>query len=159
MPEHLGQMKLVDLKRSNVDEKKSDPKKGKYAFVSKVYFTKSDFADASLGLNEYYQWVLFEPNESYRTVQTHKYSWGFEFVTVGDRMWPEGIEPDSESKYVFKDVVLMKCPLINWLKKVERDQMKSDQQAKSSLASFEKDARDAGIGVSQETLSKLLGIS
>jgi len=159
MPEHLGQMKLVDLKRSIVDEKKSDLKKGKYAFMSKTYLSRADFLDASLGLNEYYTWVLYEPRENYRTVETYRYSWGFEIVTVGDRMCPEGISPDAENKYVFKDVVLMKCPLVNWLRKTLADQAKSDQQAKSVLASFEKELDAVGAGVSQETLSKLLGIS
>lgn len=158
MPEHVGDIQLVDLKRSVIDKEKSDLKKGKYVFTKKVYFTKADFKDASLGLDEYYQWVLYSPREEYRTVETYRYSWGFEPVRVGDRMWPEGVHLNEAGEYVFKDVILMKCPLLNWLKKLTRDMEKSDRQAAAVLASFNAEANAAGIGIPEKTVRDLLGI-
>jgi hypothetical protein len=90
----LADVKIVDLKLSDVDWDNSDPDKGKYIFRKKVYYER---ATDSTGRKTFPKFVT---DDEQGNIQDWKYSYGAQFVTSEDRdFWPEPLEPDTEHQF------------------------------------------------------------
>ena len=134
----LNEIKIIDLNRSKWDPEKSNPKKGDYHFVDKVY-TDKKMADTVKGFDYGYKfkWNRDDP----RSIKDWVIKYGFELVTPKDPYLPEGVPPDGEGKFVFGDAVLMKIPLRKYAKK----QLKAIQKSERALSSKVKDFERIGL--------------
>lgn len=152
----LSDVKIIDLKASTIDKEKSDPKKGKYVFKKKVYLSYKE--DAPRPEREWwFSWNRHTPEGG--EIRDWQIKWGFEFVTTNDSYWPEGVPPNAEGHYIFsKDAVLMRCPLINWVKKMKRDQDKADRALTAKQKEFDDEMAKAGALLDKDTLHRVLGI-
>lgn len=151
---YLGQIKIVDLRHSTIDSKKSKPAEGKYEFLDKQYI---DYQVRGRRPPHYFLWVRYNPADGLRTVREYETSWGFTYVTADDPFWPEGL-PLREGKYIFGDVVLMKCPLIIELKRREEARLQSEGQSMSSMKRFQQQAKESGVelsGADEDYIDKL----
>jgi len=151
---YLQDIKLVDLKASKWDKAKSEPKKGTYVFSDKKY-VDSKHPDASMRPQWKFLWNRYSPVDNYRDVRDWEIKWGFSFLTTDDPYWPEGVPPDAEGKYVFGDLVMMKCPILNWIRKRKREIEASERAPEASKRAFMQEAKNHGIDVTEEVLEEM----
>lgn len=151
----LGEIRIVNLRDSVWDKEASKPDKGEYVFQSKRYVPYDISKCGSEPMPEHFiTWERYENRSSYREISQAKAS-GFSYVVVGDPYWPEGVAPDAEGKYVYGDVVLMKCPIVAELqRRIDRD-TRNRNGVQQSADSFNAAARAAGVTPYQELLGKI----
>jgi len=141
---YLSEIKIVDLEHSDWDKEKSNREKGEYVFRQKEYI---DYSTRTRRPPWFFTWVLNTPHDNYKDVRDHKIKWGFTYVTTDDPYWPEGLEPVN-GHYEYGDVVLMKCPLINELRRREVARKMSDAQAMSTIRAYNERSREYGVALS-----------
>ena len=148
----LREVKLVDLRRSKV-KKGSDPKKGLYKFEpgGKVYVS---WKDPSIRPPHYVKWNRNTPFD----VESWKIKWNYSYVTIEDPYWPEGIKPNEEGHYVYQtDMVLMKCPLEDYVKKRTKEIEKSELASRAKRREFEDMARKVGGSLGKSLEERIFG--
>jgi hypothetical protein len=119
MPQ-LRDIRIVDLKHSIWDKEKSEPKKGKYIFKKKV---KINYFDKGKRPEWWFYLCRYDSRNNYRELSEMRYTLDATPVTLGeDEYWPEGLVPNAEGHYVFGDLILVKYPLITYLKNRQRAQ-------------------------------------
>ena len=146
-------IKVVDLKRSKVNWDKSDPKKGKYVFEpnGKKYIDYN--SDASALPDHKVQPCRNHPYD----IDSWKYTHDYDFVTWEDKLyWPEGLVPNEEGHYVFKDLIWMQCPAMLYAERKRREIEKAAGARKAAIRQFESDAKKDGVGIDSQTLADLL---
>jgi hypothetical protein len=136
---YLGEIRIVDLTRTPWDREKSDPEKGEYVFTGdKVYVDGAAYRTKANRPAWYFCWIRYDPRDGLKDVRDHQIKWKYSYVTKDDSYWPEGLPLDVNGHYAYGDVVLMKCPLIEELRKRELARQMSDGQAMSTFSKFEK---------------------
>ena len=140
---YLQEIQVVDLNNSIWDKKKSDPSKGEYEFTQKEYV---DYLTKGRRPAWYFCWVRNNPMDGYKDVRDYQVKWKFSYVTVDDPYWPEGLAPHN-GHYEYGDVVLMKCPLVEELKRRKLAKDMSDAQAMSGFRAFDEFTKQAGAGL------------
>jgi hypothetical protein len=148
----LAQIRVIDLGSSVIDEKKSNPKKGEYVFISKRYVS---YQGAGPRPNWFFTWERYTPVNGFREIEDAK-SRGFSFVEAGiDPYAADSVTPNALGYYVFGDLVLMKCPLLMELeRRVEQAEL-SKGAGKAKLAAFRQEVRAEGGEVSEDLMSLL----
>jgi len=146
---YLGEIKIVDLTNSDWDREKSDPGRGEYAFTGKkVYVDGEAYRTTARRPAWFFCWIRYDSRDGFKDVRDHQIKWKYSYVTPDDPYWPEGLPPDVNGRYVYGDVVLMKCPLIEELRKRELARQMSEGMAMSSYQKFENTVDEAGAGLS-----------
>ena len=136
----LKDIKLIDLKRSKIDKKNSDPDKGIYRFEpnGKVYVSWKDPATRP---PHYVKWNRNDP----RDIERWRSLWNYSEVTAKDPYWPEGIKVNEAGYYVYQtDMILMKCPLEDYVNKRKREIEKSELAVASKRREYEQLVRQKG---------------
>ncbi len=130
---------IVDLRKSKIDEKLSDPKSGKYVFLEKVYIKGKNHSE-----DKFFSWCRNRDTD----VTEWRLSYGFETVkAVVDPYWPEGITPAADGVYVKGDLVLVMCPIeLEIRRRVEEEQMGKRQQ-KAQIDKLKAETKAAGADV------------
>ena len=143
---------VVDLKQSKVIWKESDPEKGQYKFEpnGKVYI---DYNSDTSAL----------PDHKVQPCRDHEYDIGrwkdleYDFVAWEDKLyWPDGITPNSEGRYVFKDLVWMQCPAMVYAERKKKELNRAAGARKAALKGFEASAQAAGMGINKQQLADFL---
>jgi len=153
---YLSEIKLVDMRHSVIDKDKSTPEKGLYAFKKKVYV---DYKTKAQRPPYFFTWVRYNPRDDFKDVRDYQVKWGYEYVTKDDPYWPEGLGPDAEGHYRYGDVVLMRCPLINELRKREQEIAISQRASVSKQKGFEAQMGAEGGGlhaVDKDDIEKMM---
>ena len=149
----LHTIKIVDLKQSRVDWKKSDPEKGRYVFEpnGKKYIDYN--SDSSALPAHKVQFCRNTPND----IDQWKYQLDYDLVRWQDKLyWPEGIVPNGEGYYTFGDVILMQCPALIYAERKRKELERSRGAVKVALRQFHQDAKKDGVYVGEEQLHDLL---
>lgn len=146
---YLGQVKVIDLRHSVWDEKKSNRKKGDYVITKKAYVR--DLYHSPMRSPWWFRWIRNEPTNRFREVRDAQID-GYTFVSLDDPYWPEGVTPDeaSEGHYTFGDVVLMKRPLLDELKSRKHTRDLSDGQAMAKRQQFNEQMREQGAALTNK---------
>ncbi len=137
----LRDIKLVDLNRSKIDKRKSDPEKGIFVFEpnGKVYVS---WRDPATRPQHYVKWNRNDP----RDIAHWRVMWGYSEVTAKDPYWPEGEKPNEAGHYVYKtDMILMKCPLENYVEKRKKEIEKSELAVASKRREYEALVKQKGV--------------
>ncbi len=155
---YLGQVKVIDLRHSAWDEKKSDRKKGDYVFTKKAYVR--DLYLTPMRSPWWFRWIRNEPANRFREVRDAKIE-GYTFVEVDDPYWPEGVSPDSayEMDYACGAAILMKRKLIDELRARKHAKDLSDGMSMAKKNQFNEQMRDQGSALTnrdEELLQELL---
>ena len=155
----LHEIKIIDLNRSEWNKKTAKPDEGLYDFTKKEY-VNNDRKESRTDWR--FEWVPFSKQTNYREYYSYKVKYGADFVRVGDPYVPEGVPPDEEGKYIFmNDVVLLKYPLLTWLRKQDAASKKSMRLSKDKVSGFEDMMRAQGAalpsGFAEEFAEKRLG--
>lgn len=145
---------IVDLKRSVLDEKESDPKKGQYTFKKKVYYRNQDFKEGYIHPFKL-KWCKYSENDHPRPFSSF-IEWKMKYkatpVVVGDDYWPEGYIPDTEGKYVHIDLVLVKIPIEEHMKHKREAAYRAKMNEKNVAKEFKSKLKNIGAEVQDEYL-------
>ena len=142
----LSDIRFVDLKRSKVDWKKSDPEKGKYVFIDKPVYVdyKSDGAPLP---DHKVEWVEHSP----MNVSKWQYKFGYSVVKWDEKLyWPEGFVPNVEGRYQYADVILMACPAQVYVDRKKAETEVGMRAADNAQKQFKQDAARDGVEVYEE---------
>lgn len=150
----ITDIRFVDLGASDVDWTQSDKASGKYVFRKKVYVDYQGITAPRP--NILIKWQVNEEG----AIQDWKNKWeGAEILTTSDDFWPEGIVPHSDGTYVYKNRdILMKIPLLAWIRQRQKEISKSERAAKNVIAIAHAELKGQGADVSEEQLAEILGI-
>jgi len=150
---HLGNIKIVDLKKSKIDVAKSNPDKNEYVFKEdgKVYIDPR-----KITRNPDYKLKWGSTIREGRDLEWMRLALGYSFVTPEDKLWPEGAERDANGHYVFGDAVLMKIPLRKYIDQIKEDRDMTDKQLSSLEAEFADKLGEDGARMSKDELDSYL---
>lgn len=165
MPGYLQGIKIVDLRHSELDlpENKNDAGKvkalmfetGEFAFKKKVYI---NFFDKGRRPPYWFTWCRYSPNNNYRDLYEWKVEWGYTPVNRDtDPFWPEPVAPNAEGNYVRGDLILVKIPLADHLKRKLEEQAVSNLGARAKLKQFNAAMRRSGAELPPEMIDRLMG--
>lgn len=153
MPRFLKDIKIVDLLHSEWDRDKSDPKQGKYVFTVKKYIQ----GNYSRNPDWFFSWGHYDPRDQMQDCMAWIYQYDYSFVTTEDGFWPEGIVPNAEGRYVFRDAVLMKRPLLEELRDRKANRDRANMAIKGKVDKFQSDLKKEGGELDEQTLRSLMG--
>ena len=148
----LKDIKIIDLEKSVLDDKLSDPNKDLYVFKKKVY-SKYPFA------SERYKFKWGRHTADGRRIDEWRYLYNADFVIPKDKMWPEGLKRNAEGHYQFGDAVLMKVPLADYIAQKKDEMQRSNRRSKAMIKKHQADVRkvDKGAVMSDEEVAETLG--
>ena len=139
---------IVDLNRTEWAKEHSDPARGIYQFTGdKVYVKRSDYSDAAARPAHVLKWIGFEDEEASASFRRYRQMYGAEPVTVDDPYFPELAEIDSSGHYRYMDTILVKIPLVTWLKKAVSDKEKAKRGHEVIDAGFKAQTKADGADI------------
>ena len=150
---HLGNIPIIDLRKSVIDEKKSKPDQDEYVFKKKVTIDPRGIVR-----NPDYKIKWGSLIRDGQDLSQMRFAFGYDFVTPEDKIWPEGVKRNSDGHYQFGDAVLMKCPLRTYIEKIKEDRQAVENQLASGRARFKDATKEAGAQVSDDEIADILGL-
>lgn len=151
----LDEIRIIDLKSSKWDEAQSDPKEGKYVFTDKKYV---NYKGAGRRPDYWWTWERFDPRNNYMDLDAAKWR-GFVPVKKDDPDFqPDGVPPNAEGNYVYVDTILVKCALIDELRRRDSNVKDAQGQKKSVRNKFAQETDSAGAGLSQGEIDDMLRV-
>ena len=157
MPQLLGEVKIIDKRYSKWDEKKSDLKKGYYVWISKEFIDPRGF---DKNKEWKFTWWNYDPENNFKKLMSGRAKYGYEPVKATDadnHFVPDGAVVSSEGYWVFSDVCLVKSPLIEHLKRRERDINLAKKGGKALLKGFSDEMRAQGASLPDDIVDKYMG--
>lgn len=137
----LYDIKIVDMKKSVIDGKKSNTERDEYVFIEKVYVgNKSHPMRDNMWQ---FKWGRDPLPGMGGIPENTPMLWNAEFgatyVVPADGYWPELMTRNSQGHYVYPggDAVLVKIPLERYVEKVEEDRQAHKDELQSVRDTFE----------------------
>ena len=152
MSPFLQELKLVDLNHSVLDEENSNPADGRYEFVEKKYVS---YQNPEVRPPWYFSWCRYVPQNNFKEFNEWKWRWKFDKVTVEDGYWPEGLAPDANGVYTTGDVILVKCPLSEYIKRRKHEIGLSEGSTKAIVSRFKEESKLAGVSLDDALIRSL----
>lgn len=149
----IRNIKLIDLNHSKWDKEKSDPKTGQYVWEDRKevdLYNKEGRRPAHM-----LHWVRNAP------LNTDKWRYGlavaWTFVDAG--IDPYHAEPADiqNGHYIFRDMVLMKCSLLDYLMNEKYNQERGSLAAHEHRQAFKEYMKAQGAGVPEDFLAEQEG--
>lgn len=158
LPSNAGQTRLKDfpyIKRSEskLDEQRSEPDKGLY-ICAQGDMSKYNLRDTRSGKRSDW-WFHWARNDSKR-ISILKATKGYDFVTKNDDVVPMGMPADSEGRYVYGDLVLMKRSLESYLVERYRMKLRNDAKLKAITEKFKDTAKAGGVGLPDDIADEIV---
>jgi len=137
-------------------EKKRQKMNGDYEFIEKRYV---DFMGGKQSRPPYwFTWCRYDKSNDYRELTSWKARWNYTPVNVDtDNYYPNGIAPNAEGHFTFGDLILVKCALIDHLKRRKMEVDMSKGGAKAKLEKFHSDMGKSGAAMEDSEMEKMLG--
>ena len=157
---YLCVIKFINLEASKWNKRTSRPKDGVYDFDEKV---KVDYRGSgeSRETKWWFTWCRYDPRNNYQELREWKIMFGntgFTPVNVDtDHYWPEPLPPDVNGNYVFGDLILVKCRLIDYLKdKLERKKRARSNVGRAKLEKFQEEMERHGASIPASMIDELM---
>jgi len=146
-----GYPKIIDVKKSDMDMEESK-RRGVPVFTKKVYYKFRD----NTGLAPWY--FYWGPKNDEATLSMLMQNENYEFVTKDDPYIPEGLKLNAEKRWQLGDLVLLKCPLQEYVERRVDSRKLAEARVKSRKDQFSREAAAEGIQtLSEEELHNILG--
>lgn len=142
----IDEVKFIDLKRSKVDEGKSDPKAGEFVFKPNgmVELKRSDYDDNAVRPKHILKWNRSDPH----TIREWEIKFGAEFVTADDPYFPHGAGVEfKDGHYHFNEMVLIKIPLELHLERKRADAKRANKSFEDNNRNFRQSMNTMGMGL------------
>jgi hypothetical protein len=151
----LSNVKIIDKKYSRYDEKKSDPKKGKYVWLEKSYIKYPGFYN--LDKEWFFTSSRYAPEHGCRELMGDRTMYGYEPLDAEGQFIPEGAILNTDGYWQFKDVVFCKVPLVEHLKRREQDIAIAKRAGKAGITQLNQEFKDEGAALPDEVVERMLG--
>jgi len=152
MPGLISEVEIIDLKRSVIDEKNTNRKKGVYKFTKKVYSHSGDYLKTDTRPDWVFEWNRYEPSNGYAEVRKWELTRSASFLTAKDGFVAEGLRPNTDGLFILGDAVLMKIPLKEWLDKREGDVLRANRAPAQMLKAFKARTQKEGAEIDEQRL-------
>lgn len=153
----LQDVRIIDKRFSQFDEKKSDPKKGQYTWIKKEYVDKRKFDKNK----EWKLWLArYDVDSNLKQYWAWKAKLQFEPCVATDPSNPfvlDGGVVSSEGWWIFGDLVLVKMPLLDYLMMRERNMKISKKGGTSELMAFYEQTKAHGAALPDSIIDDLMG--
>ena len=148
--------KSLGLLEAAKKEKTRQKMEGDYQFVDKKYI---DFmGDRQARPPYWFTWCRYDKVNNYRELSSWKARWNYSTVNIDtDNYYPEGLAPNAEGNFTRGDQILVKCPLLDHLKRRQLEVGMSKGGARAKLEKFHSDMTRAGAGIPDDDMEKMLG--
>ena len=149
------QQNTVDLRYSEWDKEKSKPKKGEYAFTKKQLYRES-LKDKSRLPEHWISWG--RKTEDGWDLMDWTTRLTFTFVELDDPYFPPGAQLDENKHWVYKDAIMMKCPLRDYIERRKHDIEASESAVSAKRREFMSTAvtqEGESVGLSKDDLRNL----
>ena len=131
-----------------------EQRRGQYRFKLKTYV---NYRDAGRRPPYKFKWCWYSDSDNYGMYRDWQVSFGAAGVTYGkDRYVPEGVPVNSENHYVFKDVILMKEDLQNYLRRSIKQRLKAEGAGKSEFDQLESQFAAEGAKIDDSMMNDIL---
>jgi hypothetical protein len=150
MATHLGEVELIDLRKSTLDKEHSDTQNGVYRFKKEV------IAERGITRNPNWKHKWGSKLPAKRFTQNWEAAYGAEKVGVNPYIFPKGAVLDENGHWVYGDAILMRIPLETYVDKIKRDKQLSEDEIASIGRKFQR-----GVGkeaLSEEEVADILGL-
>lgn len=151
----VSEVKIIDKRYSQWDEKKSDPKKGKYAWIKKEYVKPHGKYDKNKEWKLW--WAPYDVENNLKKFTAHMARLQFEPVTLDDPFVPDGAILNADHYWVFGDLVLVKFKLLDYLLRRDKEIKLSKLGGASELKSFHEEMRREGAALPDAMIEEYLG--
>lgn len=150
---NLQDIRIIDLKKSAFDAKLSKPDEGEYVFLDKKYI------QGNHSENSFFSWCRYEPRNGYRELNEWRIKFGYLPVRVADKDFvPDGVPKNAEGHFVYGDLILVKCPLIEELKRRAEAEDMSKGAAKAKIRGFGEQMKREDASIPQGMIDEMLGL-
>ncbi len=148
--------KSKELLEAAKKEKTRQKMEGDYKFIEKKYI---DFMGGKQARPPYwFTWCRYDKANNYRELSSWKARWNYSTVNIDtDNYVPEGVIPNAEGNFTRGDLILVKCPLIDHLKRRKMEVDMSKGGARAKLEKFHSDMSRAGAAIPDEDQERMLG--
>jgi hypothetical protein len=145
---------IIDVKRSAFDKEKSDPAKGKFVWQKKVFVS---YKNPETRPKFRFVWAYWNGKNDWG-VADYMNKWnGCSFVEPQDGYVPMGATLNADNHYVYKDVVLMKVPIEEYISQRKKEIMESEKRPQVIKGMLRDEYRNAGVSLSEQELDHMLG--
>lgn len=156
------QRNRVDLRHSEWDEEASRPHEGFFKWRKKVLINYH-----TPGRPPYYfSWIRYDAGNGYREYRHARASMGYEPVKAPtkegqkcgvdyDPYFPEGAEVGADGYYHFGDVIWCRCPLINEIRRIKKNEEISQQTRRAKQEQFDHMVELEGAKLPKDILDRL----
>lgn len=129
---------------------------GDYQFIEKKYV---DFMGTTKARPPYwFTWCRYDKVNDFRELTSWKARWNYSTVnTDTDNYCPEGLAPNAAGNFVRGDLILVKCPLIDHLRRRKMEVDMSKGGARAKMEKFHSDMGKSGAAIPDEEMEKMLG--
>ena len=146
-----GYPKIIDVRKSEMDDAESK-RRGIPVFTKKVYYKYRD----NTGLAPWY--FYWGPKDDSTQLSWLMQTENYEFVTKDDPYIPEGLKLNAEKKWQLGDLVLMKCPLQEYVERRVESRKLAEARVKSRKDQFNREiSADGAQTLTEEELHNILG--
>ncbi len=149
-------IKFIDIKDSKWDKEKSDPAKGQYAFTEKKFIGEKAYAKKYR-----YKFYWAQNDERGWGIADAQNKWpGCVFVLPSDPVIP--VIPatyggkNAEGHFVFKDIVLVKIPIDEYIAK-RREEIALSEEAPANIKRQLKNLYETeGVSLTDDEIERML---
>ncbi len=152
LQERIKDFAFIDKRKSKIDAKKSNPELGLFFFDSDKR-VKYKIKDSGKISDYWYHWIH---KDDFR-INTVRAIRGYDFVTKEDDVVPEGLKLNVEGQYQIGDLILMKCPLEQFLKRKLAARARSSAELQATLNKFKTSTKAEGAEMEDSLIDDLLG--
>jgi len=150
----ISEVRIIDKKYSKFDEKRSDPKKGKYAWLSKEYIDRRFF---DRDRQWFFTAILYDKKNDFLRFEGDQIKYGYEPLEAEGRFIPEGAILNESGYWKFMDLVFVKCPLIEHLKRREKDINIAKAAGPGLVKELNQQFKDEGAALPDEVIDRMMG--
>jgi len=127
---------------------------GYWNFKEKAYVS---YTDPGARPPYWFSWCRYDNRDNYRHLSEWRYQFGYVPVTRDDPYWPENVPLNQNGHYQIGDLCLVKCKLIDHLKRRFEEIQLSKTAATDKIEEFESAVAAQGDKIEQNLIQELIG--
>lgn len=127
---------------------------GFYKFKEMVYVS---YKEPGARPDVWFSWCRYDNRDNYRHLSEWRYQFGYMPVSKEDPYWPENVPLNQNGHYQVGDLCLVKCKLIDHLKRRFEEVEMSKNAAQAKIDEFEATVGAQGDAIEQQLIQELIG--
>ena len=105
----------------------------------------------------WFEWCRYDNRDNYRHLSEWRYQFGHVPVTRDDPFWPENVPLNENGHYVIGDLCLVRCRLIDHLKRRWEETESAKKAGQGKIDEFEAAVKTQGDQIEQSLIQELIG--